>query len=451
MAIGLLIGGAIGLVLFLVVWILSLRRIVPPKYADVVTGDFGAKVYSVDTEVTGLERPQTVYYEWPSWLPWGVYVYRMPLAIIEVPIKHYKTFSKGNARFVCDVSVYCQILNVLEAAKRFPGTTIDDFKEGIKEIVIGAIRTTTANFTVEEVISHRERVAKKIEEEIKDDFRKWGVKLTNTAIIDIKDPEDKGPDGKPISTVVHDISAKKEAEINSISRKEIAIKNQEAKVAEAENREKAETRSIEADEKIQKRQQQKAQMIAKEEQKAQKETMEVKRVQQVEQARITAEAMKEEAEGKRNATIEVAEGNKQKFVLEGQGQAQSIEAKGTAEAEVVKQKGLAEAEALDKKAEAQRKQQEFAKAIREIEMEEAVRIEAAKALQQAQMKFISAGSPKTFMDLLSPEGGLSAGAGLGTLLTGLKETDPDTYSKIEKFLTKKGREFLRKKQKNKEN
>ena len=440
------LAGFIGVLL--VLWVLSLRRIVPPKYADVVTRKEGVAVYSVDTEVTGLDSPQTVYYEWPSWLPWGLIVRRMPLTIIEVPIKHYKTFAKGNARFVADVSVYCKIHNVLEAAKRFPGNSLEDFIEGIREIVVSAIRITTANFTVEEVIAHREQVAKKIEEEIKDDFQKWGVQLTNTAIIDIKDPEDKS------STVVHDISAKKEAEINTLSRKEIAIKDKEARLAEAENLELAKTREIEAQEKIAKREETKKQIVAIEAQKAKEKEMEVIRTQNVEQAKIDAEAMKEKAEGTKKATVITAEGNQQatvldakanqqKFEMEGKGQAVATKEVGTAEAEVIKQKGLSEALALDKKAEAQKKQQEFAKAIREIEMEEKVRVELAKAFQAADLKFIGAGNPKTFMDLFSPEGGLAAGAGIGNLLMGLKETDKDTYSKVEKFLTDAGKKLLK--------
>ncbi len=436
MAIGTyIIVGVVGFLgITLIPWALSLKRIVPPKYADVVTGSKGAKVYSVDPEVAGTTEPQTVYYEWPAWIPRiGVTVRRMPMTIIEVPIKHYKTFAKGNARFVADVSVYCKVFNVLEAAKRFPGKTLEDFIEGIKEIVVSAVRITTANFTVEEVIAHREKVADRIELEIKDDFEKWGVQLTNVAIIDIKDPDDE----EGSSTVVHDISAKKEAEINSISRKEIAQKMREAEIVEAENREKAETRKLEADEKIGVRDQAKEQQIAKEQQKAQAEAMEVKRVQQVEQARIEAEAMKERAEGSRKAKILQAEGEKKKLEMEGQGKAVAVEAEGTAEAEVIKQKGLSKAMALDKLADAQKKQQEFAEVIRRIEMEEKVRMETAIALQKADMKFISAGSPKTLMDLLSPEGGLSAGAGIGTLLMGLQETDPETYKKITKFLSGK--------------
>lgn len=422
----------LAVVLFVFIsWVLALRRIVPPKFADVVTTSAGAKVYSVDPVVTKSAEPRTVYYEFPGWLPKiGVMVRRMPLTIIEIPIKHYKTFSKGNARFVADVSIYCKIYDVLEAAKRFPGSSLEDFIEGIKEIVVSAIRITTANFTVEEVIAHRDKLAEKIEVEIKDDFEKWGVQLTNVAIIDIKDPE-KG------STVVHDISAKKEAEINSISRREIAQKMREADIVEAENREKAETRKLEADQKIGERDMLREQKIAFEEQKAKKQQMEVIRTQNVEQAKINAESKKEEAEGTKLATIRVAEGAKQKFELEGKGEAVAIQAKGTSEAEVIKQKGLSEAVALDKLADAQKKQQAFAKTIRTIEKDERIGLEVAKALQSADMKFISAESPKGFMDIFSPSGGLSAGAGLGTLITGLKATDPETYKKIAKLIGSK--------------
>ncbi len=440
-------------------WAVSLRRIVPPKYADVVTSKRGVTVYSVDKEVTGIREAEgdekikykyggTVYYEWPAWIPFiGLISRRMPLTIIEIPIKNYKTFAKGNARFVCDVSIYCKLLNVLEAAKRFPGNNLEDFIEGIREIVVSALRITTANFTVEDVIARRQEVAERIEAEISDDFQKWGVQLTNTAIVDIKDPQDKS------STVVDDISAKKEAEINSLSRREIAIKDKEARIAEAENTQKAKTREIESQEAIAKREETKKQTVAIEAQKAKAKEMEVKRTENVQQAKIDAEAMKEKAEGTKKAAVITAEGNKQstilqatgtqqKYEMEGKGKAVAVEAEGLAEAEVIKQKGLSKALALDKLADAQKKQQQFAKAIREIEMEEKVRVQLAQALKDADLKFIGSGNPKTFMDLFSPEGGLSAGAGLGNLIQGLKETDKDTYNKVQKFLTSAGKKLL---------
>jgi flotillin len=422
-------------------WILSLRTIVPPKYADVVTRKNSVQIYSADNTVTGTNTPVTVYYRFPAWMPViGVYVKRMPLTIIEIPVLGYKTFAKGNARFVVDVSVYCRINNVMDAAQKFPGETIDDFIKGIREIIVSAIRKTTATFAVEDVIAKRSEIALDVQNDIRDDVQKWGVELLNVAIVDIKDPmklDRSGAvmvdqNGHPIveTTVIHDISAKKEAEISSLSRQEIANKKRAAEIVEAETREQATTRSLQADEVIGKREQERNQNIAIEKQKAVTKDMEVIRAQTVMKAEIDADAEVKRSEGTKRAAIQIAEGNKQKFELEGQGEAKAIEAKGTANAEITKAMKFAEADGLSRYADAQAKQQELAIAIREIEKNERIGLALAQALAEADIKFYGSGDPKKFMDLFTAGGGLSVGAGLSTFLDILKGSDPDSYDKI---------------------
>lgn len=427
--------------LLIVRWILSLRTIVPPKYADVVTRKNSVQIYSADTTVTGTGQPVTVYYRFPAWIPViGVYVKRMPLTIIEIPVMNYKTFAKGNARFVVDVSVYCRINNVMDAAQKFPGETIDDFIKGIREIIVSAIRKTTANFAVEDVIAKRSEIALDVQNDIRDDVQKWGVELLNVAVVDIKDPfkvDRSGSvvvdqQGHPIveTTVIHDISAKKEAEINSLSRMEIANKKRAAEIVEAETREQATSRSLQADEVIGKREQERNQNIAIEQQKAESKRMEVERTKTVMKAEIDADAEVKRADGTKRAAIEIAQGNKTKYEMEGAGEASAIQAKGTASAEVIKATKLAEAEGLSKLADAQAKQQELAVAIRTIEKDEKIGLALATALSDADIKFYGSGDPKKFMDLFTAGGGMSVGAGISTFLDVLRTSDPESYNKI---------------------
>ena len=412
------------LVISAVVIAAALRRVVPPNMADVVVRGKDTKVYSGDEQVNA--QKEAVYYEIPRWVPkWGVEVKRMTLKIIEIQVKNYVTFSRKNARFVLDVSLYCRISNVIMAAKRFPGKTLDDFKEGVRELIIGAIRNTTTSFTVEEVIEKKEEVAGEIEKTLTGDFSKFGVEITNVAVINIADPPKRDREGKIIkddngkivyeSTVVSDISAKAEAEINAISRQEVAQREKEALVIEAENREKGETRKIEADEKIGQREQEKDQMIAQKKQAAKEEQMKVVRIEQVKQAEIEAQAKIERAKGTKQAEIE-----------EKTGEAKGIELQGEAEANIILKKGASRAQAQEKYAKALQEYKEAAKWIREIEKDEKIGLKGMEALEKARIQLISTGEMESFIDVFKGKGG----ANIGAMFSALKATDPELAEKL---------------------
>ena len=421
------------IVIYIVHWALTLRQIVELKYADVVVKKDGTKIYSADTTIQGREST-AIYYNFPSWIPIiGCIVKRMPLEIIQISVKGYETFAKANARFVIDVSVYCRIENVPAAAQKFPGTSIEDFKKGMSAIIVSAVRKTTANYAIEDIISKRKEISEEIRLEIAEDFLKWGVELTNVAVETIADAEN--------TTVIHDISAKKEAEINSLSRQEIAIKSKQAEIVEAENRELAEKRKIQADEQIAIRAQEKEKTVATMRQEAITKILDVERNEKVTRANIEADAKVKTAEGVRQSQIITAEGTRQAnilqsegekaaLVLKGDGLASQTSAVGTAEAAVIRAKKLAEAEGLAKIAEAQKLQQDGAEKIRIIEKDEKIGLELAKALGNADIKFYGGGEPKNFMDLFKVgTGGLSAGGSLATFLDILKSSDPAAYKK----------------------
>ena len=418
----------------IVVWIILLRTVVEPAYADVVVGPHGGtKIYTSDASVVpDGQVTNPVYYKFPWWVPKiGVTVRRMPLSIIDIPVRSYETFAKGNARFVVDVTVYCKIKDIAEAARRFPGRSIKDFQMGIQEIVISAVRKTTANYSIEDVIAKREEISNELTKELAPDFVKFGVELTNVAIVSIRDPDDGS------STVIHDISAKQESQINSTSRKEVANQNRAAEMIEAETYEEAEKRKIEAQEQVAMRDMDKRKRIAEQEQAASEEEMKVYNIKQVKKAEIDAEAAVKKADGEKRATIERATGQREYLKLEGEGTAKKIELEGNAEANVTrvtmlaeaegtKAKLVAEADGMMAKAKAQEYQQEKAKVIRMIEKDERIGLALAEALQKANIEYIGSGNPKNFMDLFSVTGGLNVGG----MLKAIEATDPDLADKV---------------------
>lgn len=425
-------------------WLIFLRRVVDANCADVVVGKHGTRIYTGDASVvpTG-QKTNPIYYAFPSWVPYlGVTVQRMPLSIINIVVKDYETFAKGNPRFVIDVTVYCKIIDIAEAARRFPGRKISDFQDGMKEIVISAIRKTTANYSIEDVIAKREEISADLTRELAPDFTKWGVELTNVAIVSIRDPIDGS------STVIHDISAKMEAQINSNSRQEVANRNRDAEIVEADTFEIAEKRKIEAKEHVDMREQDRIMEVAKREKVATEERMNVYRIKEVQKAEIDAEAAVRRAEGEKRAMVETATGNRERLALEGEGEAKKIEFEGKAKANVTeitmvaeangnkakliaaaegtKAQLFAEADGMMEKAKAQEYQQTNAQAIRMIEKDERIGLALAEALKAADVQYIGSGNPENFLDLFTVKGGL----GIGGMLKALNAAEPDATEKI---------------------
>jgi flotillin len=381
----------------------------------------------------------------------------MPLNIIEIPIKNFETFAKGNPRFTVDISVFCKITNVNEAARRFPlvegASVIDSFIHGISDIVIGATRTATAYYNIEDIIAKREELANLVKSELESDFSKWGCEITNVAFVSIRDPDDSS------STVVFDISNKKEAEINATSRMEVANRQRQASVSESEAREQSESRKIEANEKIAMRDQAMKMNVAEQQQLAVQKEMEVYQTQEIRKAEINGNAGIIVADKQREATIQVAEGSRKKAILEGEGQAQNTlligtakadvtqktmvagaegnkaemlakaegnkaqllaEAEGTkanllAKAEGTKAQLMAEADGQLAIAKAQEYQQNKAIEVLRLEVTQAVATVYGTALQNADVKYIGSGAPKDFMDLFTPGGGMNIGGSLDAL------------------------------------
>lgn len=372
-----------------------LRRVVAPNYAHVVVRNKSISVYSSHSEISP-ER-NAVYYYFPSWVPYlGMYVMRMPLENLEVHIPDYVTFAKNNARFQCSVSVYMRIQDVTKAARRFPTGELEQFIIRVRELVVAAIRNTTTEFNAEDVIAKKSEIADRIQSALQEDLGEWGVHIINAAVVDISDPSD--------ATVIQDISAKKEAEINAESRKIIAVKTKEAEIVEYENTEKAETRKWQMDEAIQMREKQKDQKVQIEAQKAKTEQMRVIEIQNVRQAEID-----------KKARIEKAEGERKSLALVGIGEAEAIKAKGDA----VGKAKEAEARGLNALAKA-------GETFRLIEKEEKIGLALAQALTDADLRFINAGPINSFADLFSPKGG----AQIGGMLEALSQTNPKLYEKL---------------------
>ena len=261
------------------------------------------------------------------------------------------------------------------------------------------------------------------------------------------------------------------------SRIEVANNKKDADIAEIEARQLTEVRAQEAKKNIGLKtvenerevsisKQQANQLIKEQEKITQEKQMEVERVRQVKQAEITKETeiVKAEQEQKKieiaalankNAQIRQAEANKENQILLAQGdkekqflaaaallemkdkESQGIAKIGTAEAEALRLKELAPISAqieLAKEIGENQGYQTYLISIRQIEANQAIGMEQAKALANANLKIIANGGDistgiQKVGDIFSSAGGTSIGAmleGLANSEIGRKVVDKIT-------------------------
>ena len=419
---------AIGVgILLLIIFFFLLSKwyiIVPPSEAHLVVTP---RKRMVCASHEGLRRNggKSTYFRIPERLPFiGRSIRELDITIHELIINNQETYEKDQARYLVDSSTKYRITDVEEAAESFG--TEDELKSQLREVIQAAVRAVTVKYSVTDVRANKKRMSEEIENEIADDLKHWGLKLISFQLVNFKDT--------PESKVISDISRRREVQINSDTRIDNANRKKEARVKEAESDEAAQDREIQRDEAVAKRKQGMKIQVAKEEQQAAEEEMKVKKIREVrqkeiekEQSIIQSEAEREQRKisamaEKESREIE-AEGYKKKAVLEGEGNAAKRIQEAEAEAKAIEQKGLAEAKVKEELAKALAKYDKDAilamTAEQIVAKDEAIGIEFAKAMQQAEIKLINAGEIDNMMDVFTTAKG---GARLGAMFDSFKKT-----------------------------
>jgi len=307
---------------------------------------------------------------------------RILSTLVQELVVTQETIEEGQARYNVKSSVKYRTTDVGKASETF--ISDDELKKMLEEVVRSAVRAITVRYDVVTARAKKLQIEQDIRKEITDDLGGWGQELVNFQLVDFKDTID--------STIITDISKRREIEIKAQTREQNAEKIKQAKIKEAEADEKAQEREIQRDKKIGEYKQQRDQAIAVEEKLAKQAYYEVQEVEAVRKQEIEKKRQVIEAEQRK----EVEEINKQQKKLIGEGTRlqQEEEAKGAAAP--IREKGLAEAIALDKKQEALNKFKD--EAIRAlvaeniVEKDKVVGVAAAEALKGAQVKAFLGGS-----------------------------------------------------------
>lgn len=442
--------------LVVILYVLSLRRIVPTNVVHIVQRGNQTVSY-------GTKKSSNVYYEWPGWLPkLGVTVRVLPVSNFDIELKRYEAYDKDRVPFVVDVKAFFHIADTNVAAEKVE--SFEELKGQLENVVQGAVRSILAKSKLEEIMEERSVFGKQFTEAVNSDLKNWGVEaIKSIELMDVRDADN--------SQVIHEIMAKRMSAISMESRTEVAKNTKLAEQAELIARQeidvtKAETERIageaqaksmqaigiakaEATKKAGIAEQQSISDIAQAERATAEQQMEVVKVQQVKQAEIDKEKEIIQAEMvKRKIEIQ-AEADK--FSVETEAVAKleaqkkdalGIQAVGEAEAKIIAAKGMSEAEAekarqlasviaqteLAKEIGENQGYQDYLIRVKTVDKEQVVEVAKAeamaKALQSADLKILAnsgdvqSGMNK-FSDILSAKGGSQ----INGLLESLKQTE----------------------------
>ena len=439
-----LMGLGAAALLFLVAGVIAvtLRRVVSTNEVHIVQSSKRTTSYGKDT------GNGNTYYEWPSsWPVFGITKSVFPVSVFDLDLLAYEAYDKGRLPFVVDVKAFFRINNSDVAAQRV--ASFEELNNQLRAVVQGAVRTILASNDIEEIMQGRSKFGDEFTKEVNGQLANWGVEtVKNIELMDIRD--NKG------SEVIHNIMEKKKSHIEMESRSEVAKNKQLAAIAEIEAKKEVDLqsqsaqqtvglRTIENQKQVALQDQARIQSVKEQERTTKEKEMAVLQVQNIRAAEIEKEVQIVKANQNRETTVLVAQAAKQTAILnaeaskdtatliaEGQLEttkrnAEGIALVGQAKADAEKAMQLAPVQAqitLAKEIGANESYQKYLVTIRQVEATQAVGMEQAKALMEADVKIISnTGSPSAgltnVMDLFSSKGGTE----LGAMLEGLAQTE----------------------------
>lgn len=414
-----IIGGAafVGITLLTA---LFLRRVVSTNEVHII--QTGRKTVSYGS---GLPSGN-IYYEWPSWVPLiGITKVKLPVSVFYISLKDYEAYDVGRVPFVVDIMAFFRIEDSNLAAQRV--AHFEELQAQLTNIVKGAIRTILAKEDIDHIMVERSKFGASFTEEVKEQLKEWGViTVKNIELMDIRDA--------PQNEVVHNIMAKKKSLIENQSRQEVAKNMKEANIAEISAQQETESakqnallivgqRTAEKDKQIGIAGEQAKQSIRDQEKITAEKQMAVQRVNDVQKADIEKNVKIVNAEQEKQTLILVAEGK----LTQQQREAEAIiavgEAKGRADQAILMAPVNAQL-TLAEKIGANKDYQQYLITIKQVDANQAVGIEQAKALEKADIKIITnSGNPptgmKSVMDLFNSQGGQQVGA----MLEGFAQTE----------------------------
>lgn len=424
----------VGFILTLII-MLMFRTVVP-------TNDMHVVQSSKKTMSYGKDQPHgNVYYDWPACLPLiGIETIKLNVSVFNVSLDEYAAYDKGRVPFVVDIMAFFRITDPNLAAQRV--LSQKELMSQLKSILQGSVRAILAQSEIEEILEGRGKFGEMFTQEVDTNLQQWGVQTVKCIeLMDIRDTQG--------SQVIANIMAKKKSLIEMESRIEVAKNQQAAQEAEILAQQIVGQKSAEKEKQIGIAAEQAKQEIKEQAKLTAEKEMSIQKVNEVRQAEIERDVAVVAADKSKQTSIINAEGQKQQAILVADGNLEAAkrnaegikvegEAKGAAEQALLMAPVNSQV-TLAKEIGENQGYQTYLVSIRQIEAQQMVGIEQAKALSNADVKVISntgdtiSGVDKV-MDLFSSKGGLA----VGSMLESMSQT-PVGKSVLDKFTNKENK------------
>lgn len=418
----LILGGIalVAIVVLVVVSALVFRRVVPANMVHIVQS--GRKTVSFGSGQTEGNS----YYSWPSWVPMiGVSVSSFPISNFDIRLNNYEGYDRGRLPFVVDIMAFFRITDSNKAAQRV--STFAELHEQLTGILQGAVRRILATNELEHIMEDRSKLGDAFTTEVDAQLAEWGVQTVKSIeLMDIRDAQG--------ATVIANIMAKEKSRIDRESRVAVAGNRQQAETAEIEAKRAVDIKAQEIAEAVGIREAEKEKAVgialetSKQEVKlAQKTTtereMEIARVTAVKTAEIEKDRAIVAAQTYHETTTRNANANLEATKAAAAGVVETGKAEGEAETARLLAPVTAQAK-LAEEIGGNESYQHYLVTIRQVEANQAVGIEMAKSIGNADLKVIANGGDigtgmTKLTDMLTSAGGTKIGA----MLAGITQTD----------------------------
>lgn len=430
------IGAAIAFSGIFVLVAKSLYRVVPVNEAHIrimmnKKSVFSSRETKDDKGVTA--KGKSAYW----YIPIITKLHKLPLKNLAIPVNDVKLNDKDMAKFVCDIVCFVNINNINLAVERLSLTDVGSelgfdvqlLRSDLIAILESIGRTVATKQTILDIYMDRESLDQAITKEVENVFPKWGLKLVDLELKDIKDASD--------STIIRDIERKVAAEKRRDAEIKEATMERESKVKQAAEMEAFRKREVDRDKEIGLAEQHALLEVAKKKALANEQEVEALRKLEVGKATVKKQMIEQDALAEKIRLATEAEGQKIKLTEEAEGKAQEIHRQGKAEADIILAKKLAEAEGTEKLALALQLYNDEALRPKMLDIMSDIQIAKFKAmadaLTQADIRLIMSGEKSGSLFGLNFDA--ETGANFDQFMdeTGLSGIDP---SKLKEFASK---------------
>jgi flotillin len=399
----------------------SMYVVVPPNEAHVVvTRSKGRKVYCTREGLIkgalgedGQPKIGTSYAGSSYWkIPIIQVVVKIPLENMQISIEGIPLRDQNMAKFLGDVVAWLNVTDPLMASERIGSrVNLEEINQDVRNAIQAVTRNESMYSSIIDILKNRKEFSQRVEKAVNEELKNWGMTVIELEVIHFTDDKNY--------TVIKDLEERQATQINTETRKIVAVQKKDATIievtatkdaetAKAVNEQAYRTAQIQKEESIQKREQDKLKAIAVAQKEANIETVNQEQAYKVGMAGVEKERIIKQAEGEAEANFKKGEAQARIERTKGEYNANVTQAVGTAEANIIFAKGKADAEATNLRADALKKYNDAGIGLEVIKATVSIKIAQAEqwglAMSKAQIKVYSGAE-----GILSPATGFGAG------------------------------------------